>query len=102
MPTVAYIANQCPSPVEPYVVEEARELRRRGAEVILCSALRPGVSPEGLKSFAAETLYLRPLRLGLLLRAAWLCVRKSPLLADLAIRVLLQGSEPPGWSRRRG
>ncbi len=96
MPTVAYIANQCPSPVEPYVVEEARELRRRGAEVILCSALRPGVSVEGLKSFAAETLYLRPFRLGLLLRAAWLCVRKSPLLADLAIRVLLRGNEPPG------
>lgn len=97
MPTVAYIANQCPSPVEPYVVEEVQELRRRGTDVILCSAWRPETGLEGrLKLLAAETLYLRPFRFGLLMRAAWLCVRRFALLTDLAMRILLQGSEPPG------
>jgi hypothetical protein len=35
---VAYLANQFPSPVEWYVAEEIRELRRRGVCVIPCSA----------------------------------------------------------------
>ena len=30
MPTVAYLSNQFPSPVEPYVAQEIQELRRRG------------------------------------------------------------------------
>lgn len=95
MPTVAYIANRCPSPLELYVVEEVDELRRRGADVILCSSLRPNVRLEGrLKLFAAETLYLRPFRFGLLLRAAWLCVFQFPLLLDLVARVLVRGREP--------
>ena len=34
----AYLANQFPSPVEPYVFEEIRELRRRGMEVDLMRA----------------------------------------------------------------
>jgi colanic acid/amylovoran biosynthesis glycosyltransferase len=97
MPTVAYIANQCPSPVEPYVVEEVQELRRRGTDVILCSAWRPEASLEGrLKLVAAETLCLQPFRFVLLLRAAWLCLRRFALLKDLVMRILLQGNEPPG------
>ena len=79
MPTVAYLANQFPSPVEPYVFDEIRELRRRGLAVVPCSARRPDdavferVRPEQtLKSLASETLYLQPLHLGLLIRAVWL------------------------------
>ncbi|MGH9503531.1 MAG: glycosyltransferase family 4 protein [Terriglobales bacterium] len=96
MPTVAYLANQFPSPVEPYVFEEIDELRRRGVRVIPCSARRPGAVQDGrLQSFAAETLYLQPLSLRLLLRAIWLCARKIGSLADLISRVLTQGKEPP-------
>jgi len=62
MTTVAYIANSFPSPVEPYVMDEISELRRRGVQVICCSAER--VSPDRLsdeeRSFHQETRYLRP------------------------------------------
>lgn len=34
MMTVAYLANEFPSAVEPYVEEEIEELRRRGVQVI--------------------------------------------------------------------
>lgn len=100
MPTVAYLANQFPSPVEPYVFEEIEELRRRGVHVIPSSAQRPGgtLQERALQSFAAETLYLQPLSLGLVLRASWLCLRRFTSLADFLLRVLVQGAEPP--SRR--
>ena len=42
MLTVAYLANQFPSPVEPYVVEEIEELRRRGVRVIAGSVRKAG------------------------------------------------------------
>jgi hypothetical protein len=40
MTTIAYIANEFPSPLEPYVIDEISELRRRGAQVICCSGKR--------------------------------------------------------------
>jgi colanic acid/amylovoran biosynthesis glycosyltransferase len=94
--TVAYLANQFPSPVEPYVFEEIEQLRRRGVEVIPCSARRPdsAVREPRLKSFAAETLYLQPLSLALLVRACWLCLCRFALLVDILARVLAQGREP--------
>jgi colanic acid/amylovoran biosynthesis glycosyltransferase len=95
MPTVAYLTNQFPSSVEPYVVEEIQELRRRGVRVIPCSArYNPAAHDPGLKSFAAETLYLQPLRLGLLICAAVMCLLKFPVLKDFFRRALFQGSEP--------
>jgi colanic acid/amylovoran biosynthesis glycosyltransferase len=95
--TVAYLANQFPSPVEPYVFEEIEELRRRAVQVVPCSARRHGgaVQELRLESFASETLYLQPLSLGLLIRAAWLCLRRFTALSDLLTRALAQGSEPP-------
>ena len=39
--TVAYLANQFPAAVEPYVGEEIQELRRRGVRVIPGSVRRP-------------------------------------------------------------
>src|SRR4051812_11638326 len=73
MPTIAYLANQFPSPVEPYVYEEIAELRRRGLQVIACSARCPDrVTQETpLQLLAAETLYLEPIGLAILLRASW-------------------------------
>lgn len=97
MPTVAYLANLFPSPVEPYVFEEVAELRRRGVRVIPCSARRPGQAAQDsqLQSISSETLYLQPLGFWLLMRAFWLCLRQCTLLADLLARVLVQGSELP-------
>ena len=63
MTTIAYIANKFPSPLEPYVMDEITELRRRGAQVICCSGKH--VSPENLSlveaAFWKETHYFQPL-----------------------------------------
>lgn len=71
MTTVAYIANEFPSPVEPYVQDEIGELRQRGVRVICCSGKR--VAPRGLsvadRSFWDETRYFQPLSDDELMRA---------------------------------
>ncbi|MGA9417222.1 MAG: hypothetical protein WBV60_21215, partial [Terriglobales bacterium] len=63
MTTIAYIANEFPSSLEPYVIDEIGELRRRGAEVICCSGKR--VSPKDLslaeRAFWKETRFFQPL-----------------------------------------
>ena len=41
MLTVAYLANQFPSPVEPYVAEEIAELRSRGVRVVPGTVRQP-------------------------------------------------------------
>lgn len=96
MPTIAYFANQFPASVEPYVFEEIEELRLRGMQVVPCSVRRPDAAGQErrLKAFASETLYLYPLGVGLLIRAFWLCLCRSTLLADLLARLLTQGNEP--------
>ena len=72
MTTVAYIANEFPSPLEPYVMDEINELRRHGAQVVCCSGKR--VSPNRLnlaeRAFWKETLYFQPLTDGQLTQAA--------------------------------
>ncbi len=71
MTTVAYIANEFPSPLEPYVIDEIVELRRRGAQVICCSGKR--VSPNDLslaeRAFWKETRFFQPLSDDELVRA---------------------------------
>jgi len=94
VPTIAYFANQFPSLVEPYVVDEIEELRKHGVNVIPCSARQIAISGGTLDAIAAETLYLQPLRFGLMLHAAVLCLAKFPLLKDLYLRILFQGREP--------
>jgi colanic acid/amylovoran biosynthesis glycosyltransferase len=63
MTTIAYIANEFPSSLEPYVIDEITELRRRGAQVICCSGKR--VSPTNLtlaeRAFWKETRFFQPL-----------------------------------------
>jgi colanic acid/amylovoran biosynthesis glycosyltransferase len=95
MVTVAYLTNQFPSSVEPYVAEEIQELRRRGVRVIPCSArYNPAAHDPALKSFAAETLYLQPLRPDLLIRAAFMCLLKFAVLKDFFWRALFERNEP--------
>ena len=71
MTTIAYITNEFPSPLEPYVTDEITELRRRGVQVICCSGKR--VSPRGLslaeRAFWSETHYFQPLTDDDLIRA---------------------------------
>ena len=101
MPTVAYLANQFPSQVEPYIFAEIRELRRRGFEIIPGSARVSSTCPDAeLKSSVSETVYLQPLHLWLLVRAAWLCLRKFRKMRDLFARMLISGTEGPGRRAR--
>jgi hypothetical protein len=71
MTTIAYIANEFPSSLEPYVMDEIGELRRRGAQVICCSGKR--VSPNALslaeRAFWKETRFFQPLSDDDLMRA---------------------------------
>jgi glycosyltransferase involved in cell wall biosynthesis len=63
MTTIAYIANEFPSSLEPYVIDEITELRRRGTQVVCCSGKR--VSPNGLslaeRAVWKETHFFQPL-----------------------------------------
>jgi glycosyltransferase involved in cell wall biosynthesis len=63
MTTIAYIANEFPSSIEPYVMDEISELRKRGARVICCSGKR--VRREELgeqeREFWNETHFFQPL-----------------------------------------
>jgi glycosyltransferase involved in cell wall biosynthesis len=72
MTTIAYIANEFPSSLEPYVSDEITELRRSGAQVICCSGKR--VSPNNLsfaeRAFWKETRFFQPLSDHELVRAA--------------------------------
>jgi glycosyltransferase involved in cell wall biosynthesis len=75
--------------MEPYVIDEIRELRSCGITVIPCSARRASAGrDDDLGTWIEETLYLEPLNLALLVRAAWLCVLKIARLGDLFRRAL--------------
>lgn len=96
MATIAYLANQFPSPLEPYVVEEILELRKRGVQVIPCSAWhvkRVSIPQHGL--LARETLCLLRPRVGLWLRSFGVCFWKLPILWGFVSRALIRGNESP-------
>jgi len=63
MRAIAYLANEFPSALEPYVMDEIAALRRRGVDVVCCSGKR--VSPNGLslteRVYWKETRYSQPL-----------------------------------------
>ena len=63
MSAIAYLANEFPSPLEPYVMDEIAALRRRGVDVVCCSGKR--VSPNALnlteRVYWKETRYSQPL-----------------------------------------
>jgi colanic acid/amylovoran biosynthesis glycosyltransferase len=93
--TVAYLANQFPAAVEPYVGEEIQELRRRGVRVIPGSVRKPVEAPNGASSTEPEILCLEPVRVLTLLRALGLAVRCREQIAGRVARVLLRGKESP-------
>ena len=84
---ISYLANEFPSAVEPYVVEEMQELRGRGARVVTASVRRP----RERKEFAEILLYKPSVRGAF--GAAWLCVRRWKRIAPIVARVLLRGRE---------
>lgn len=97
MVTVAYLANTFPAAVEPYVNDEIQELRRRGVRVIAGSVRRP-VAESPAHVSGQEIMYLEPLRVWTLLRAAAFAIRHWKRIAPLFKRILSRGSESP--SRR--
>ncbi len=90
MLTVAYLANQFPSAVEPYVGEEIEELRRRGIRVIAASVRKP----KGEES--TPEIVLQPLQGATLLKAICLGLRRWKRISSLVGRVVFRGNEGPG------
>lgn len=96
--TVAYLANQFPSPVEPYVGEEIQELRRRGVRVIAGSVRRPAAPqdeeavPDGA---CVPEIVLQPLHVIVLWRALLLCFCRWNRISPLLGRVVFRGPEGP-------
>ena len=95
--TIAYLANQFPAAVEPYVGEEIEELRRRGVQVIPGSVRRTDPAQSGASGAAVEPeiLCLQPIRVLTLLRALGLVMWRWKRIASLMTRVLLRGKETP-------
>ena len=93
MLTVAYLANQFPSPVEPYVNEEIEELRRRGIRVI-ASSVRPAPGETRVSAIAPE-IVVQPLRVRILLQAFWLCLTRWRRISPLVVRIVFRGREGP-------
>jgi len=102
--TVAYLANQFPSPVEPYIAAEIAELRRRGVRVISGSVRKSRTQPADRKPAnrgpvradgnTAE-IVLQPLRVGILLKGLSLCLRRWKRISPLLGRIVLHGRENP-------
>jgi colanic acid/amylovoran biosynthesis glycosyltransferase len=96
--TVAYLANEFPVSVEPYVGEEIQELRLRGVHVVAGSVRHPRAQPHPspIAEDTAEVLCLQPFRTLILLRAIGLALRRWERVSGLVTRVLLRGKEPLG------
>jgi colanic acid/amylovoran biosynthesis glycosyltransferase len=94
MLTVAYLANEFPSAVEPYVVEEIEELRRLGIRVI-AGSVRKTAPNEACGAKCQPQIVLRPPHGAILLRALWLCLRRMERIRPLIFRVLFHGREGP-------
>ena len=86
---IAYLSNRFPSEVEPYVVDEIRELRRRGIDVLACSIMQPDSADSGECEESIDGVaYIWPLKLARSIRTTWLCIRHFWKLRDLGTRVV--------------
>jgi glycosyltransferase involved in cell wall biosynthesis len=92
MLTIAYLTNEFPAAVEPYVSEEILELRRRGIRVI-AGSVRKVKAIQADASTCLPEIALQPLRMGLILRAVWICLARCRRLLPLWGRVLFRGKE---------
>lgn len=96
MLTVAYLANQYPASLEPYVSDEIEALRSRGVKVIAGSIRRPRATSETPGATALqEILFLLPIRALPLLRSFGLAAGHWRWISALLGRVLLKGQETP-------
>jgi glycosyltransferase involved in cell wall biosynthesis len=94
MLTIAYLANQFPSPVEPYVGEEITELRSRGIRVVP-GTVRRSRAQNAVSSRQTDTVIIQPVNVVILFKAFWLCATRGHKLFGLLQRILLQGRESP-------
>jgi colanic acid/amylovoran biosynthesis glycosyltransferase len=92
MLTVAYLANQFPSSVEPYVEEEIAELRNRGIRVIAGTVRTPKHGDE------VPEIVLQSITAGLLGKAFLLCLLNWKRILPLLARVAFCGHES-AWQR---
>ncbi len=90
MLTIAYLANEFPSQVEPYVRDEIDELRRRGVHVVDGTVRKANNFGE---TVIIPQVLLLPLRPSVLVRGTLLCLRKWTQVAPLLLRVLFRGKE---------
>src|SRR3954470_8416156 len=95
MLNVAYIANEFPASVEPYVVEEIGELRKRGVRVVASSVKQPKTVSQEFCEIASETLYFA-LSVSRLLRALEISFRFRRMVLDIFKQALTKNSEPIG------
>ncbi|HEY6767700.1 MAG TPA: glycosyltransferase family 4 protein [Candidatus Sulfotelmatobacter sp.] len=94
MLTVAYLSNQFPSPVEPYVVAEIAQLRRRGIRIIPGTVRKPNAKK--IPNFRGDkTIVIESTGPFYLLSALNLCVRRGTRIFDLLARILFKGGESP-------
>lgn len=89
MLTLAYLANEFPCAVEPYVGEEVQELRRRGVQVVTTSVRRTRTSAPREE----VDIVMLPLTIGSATQGLLLCVRRWKQVAALAGQVAFQGRE---------
>ena len=92
MLTVAYLANEFPSKVESYVVDEIAELRTRGIRVITGSVRTPA------QDAGTPEIILQPVASSLFPSALWLSLKRWRQVLPLLLRVLLSGNETV-WQR---
>ncbi|HXJ91076.1 MAG TPA: glycosyltransferase [Candidatus Binatia bacterium] len=91
MLTVAYLANQFPAAVEPYVKHEVEALRELGVPVITGSVSEAHRNDGEV----APDIVLRPIRAMALGRALWTSLRRWSRISGFVMRVLFHGQEGP-------
>jgi glycosyltransferase involved in cell wall biosynthesis len=90
MKALAYLANQFPSAVEPYVGAEIAALRKNGFRVLACTARRPETETQNT---SGELFCLQDFSLRLALHTVWLAIRSFRQLSSTYRRMLLGGNE---------
>jgi colanic acid/amylovoran biosynthesis glycosyltransferase len=93
MRSVAYLCNQFPEPLEPYVRNEIAELRQHGCSIVPCSMRRPGNSFGESVFLEPETTYAFPLRWKQSFAATFVLLIHFRRVAALLWRVV-RGPEP--------
>jgi glycosyltransferase involved in cell wall biosynthesis len=96
--TVAYIANEFPSSIEPYVMDEISELRQRGVRVICCSGKRvaPAELGETERKFWNDTRFFQPLSDAELVQAVRRLASDRQVLLQLLKPVIRELPASPG------